>query len=406
MAIEQARKIIDKAMPPGPDLVPEYDYAMRAPLYNLAHSGIENGLKALIRQVEGDHPSGHNLRTLFRRLKGKDAKRARILEDVFTDIVNFYTIDTSHWVHFQTLDTYFKEYGSEKLFETYRYWALEDKELNHIPIFVHRELLVVLGEWCQWGNRHRMSKRVQSILHKGFQEGLEKHLNREKRCEPCWKKTSALAQTEFHWFNDPSPTLFDTMRDAYSQNYNINEAECMDEIIYWAVQYLEESDDPAVRYCIGRRLDLPEGSVSLPCDIEIELESDGLVKIKNGQMLGRIVHSIDRRWYAQCIVSPYTGRLAKTKADAINWLANECTEIVKVSVNCGPHIPKRAMSRPQPLGPGWNESRIGFKITFTKEDHGLSIGQHLDVRSGRKYAAIHDGIIVKVRGREVVWGDT
>ena len=112
----------------------EYANAKWAPLYALAHWGIENGLKALILQAVGQHPRGHDLYELFRLLESKDASKAKNLEHAFADIANFYTIDVDRWVHFQSLKPYLREFGKDELYEKFRYWALEDKGLYHIPL--------------------------------------------------------------------------------------------------------------------------------------------------------------------------------------------------------------------------------------------------------------------------------
>ena len=403
IAIELVRGIIDKASPEGQDLSPEYDYAMRAPLYNLAHSGIENGLKALIRQVEGDHPGGHNLKNLLRKLKGKAPQKAKFLEEAFNDIVNFYTIDTVKWAQFQSLDTYLKEFGSEDLFETYRYWALEKKDLYHIPLFIHRELLVVLEKLCRWGIEQITSQRVEYSIRYSFVRGVEEHIN---NCDDC-RKDSSKPWLKILNKSFPSATPFsERLRGVNSQDFEIVDDECLNQVICTALEHLATSDDPAVRYFIHTLNDLPEGSVPQLCDVQLEVDESGIVKIRNGDQLGFIHQNIDSRWYAQDFFHKYNPQYAKTKDDAMNWLANECTEIVKVSVNGGPHIPKRTMSRPSPLYPDWNDSRLGYKMTFLNDDQRLSVGQHLEVRSGPHYYAVDDGIISEISGREVTWEDT
>ena len=217
--IRETRRIIDDRTPQDPVWLADYDYAKFAPLFSQAHSAIEKGLKALIRQQGEEHPRGHDLGTLFECVKMKAPVQAKYLEDAFTDIVNFYTIDTRRWAHFQSLHAYLKEYGGEDRFKAYRYWALENKDLHHVPLFVQRELLVVLEEWCRDGRKHSISLRVQFIVRNGFSKGLGKHLNKENRCEPCWKNTSGPHKPQIQGFNDPSSTLFHAIRDDYSRRF-------------------------------------------------------------------------------------------------------------------------------------------------------------------------------------------
>ena len=411
IAIRETIRIIDNHTPQDPVRLADYNYAKMAPLFALSHWGIEIGLKALILQETQVHYRIHALRKLFRQLKGKAPKQAKYLEDTFIEIVNFYTIDKSKWKSFKTLDTYLGEYGKKERYQTFRYWPLENQALFHTHLFVHRELLKVLEDRCVDGRKHSISRRVRSIIRNGFSKGIGKHLNKENRCEPCWKNTSGPHKPQIQGFNDSSSTLFHAIRDDYSRRFNINQVECMDEITRWAVQYLEKHDDPAVRYCVIRRNDLPQGSVSLPSDVELDVEWSepdilGIVKIKNGVKLGSILYGIDSRWRAQVDMYSLKFRFAKTKDDAMNWLVNKCTEVVQISVNGGPHIPKRVMfTQSQDWSPSWDDTHPRYKMVFADEAHGLSEGQRIDVRSDRFPSVLHDGTIVKVSGREVVCED-
>ena len=73
IAIERARSIIDEAMPRKQNpFLPDYEYARLAPLFALAHWGIENGLKAILSQQKIKYPrgrTGHNLGELIRLSK-------------------------------------------------------------------------------------------------------------------------------------------------------------------------------------------------------------------------------------------------------------------------------------------------------------------------------------------------
>ena len=403
MAIEQARKIIDKAMPQGQDLLPEYDYAMRAPLYNLAHSGIENGIKALIRQVKGCHPGGHNLKNLFRKLKGIASQKARSLEDAFTDIVNFYTIDTGRWMHFQSLDSYFKEYGSEELFEAYRYWALENKCMHHIPLFVHRELLAWLGDYCQWGNRTVTSQRVKQIVLHDVAKGVGKHIN---RCDICYGKTPGPPIPIPQRSHLSCIQLFRRLIDIWCCYFKVSNDECVKEITYAAVQCLQKSKDPAVRYFANTLQDLPEGSMPKPGDVKLQVDVSGMVRIRNGEALGRLSNTIDGRWSAYTYEYGQPPKFAKTRDDAMYWLVHTCTEMVQISVNGGQNIQKRAICpvdlMPTSSGDGLSSS---YKITFADDSHGLSVGQHIKVRDGSPIPFTASGVIFKVSGAMVEFGD-
>ena len=410
MAIELVRGIIDKAMPEGQDEAPEYDYGMRAPLYNLAHSGIENGLKALIRQVEGCHPRGHNLKNLFRKLKGKSAKKAKFLENAFTDIVNFYTIDTSRWVHFQSLDSYLKKYGGEDLFETYRYWALENKDLHHIPLFIHRELLVLLERMCQNWCTTVMSKRVNKILQNDFTRVTHRHANNCTRCVGDKKESESHRDKLYSLAKIP----IELLKSRHDCKTTADIHECVNQIIPQAIKRVRQTQDPAVQYLINSLNDLPKGSVPQPCDIRLYVVWDdtktklsGVVGIQSGEKnLGRLTYRIDGRWFAEARTTSRT-IFTRSKDDAVYWLANECTEVVQVSVDCGPYSPKRAIS-PVDFSRGYSGDGplSPYRITLVDHMHGLSVGQHIKVWDGRpKFDTIAQGTISKVDGALVEFGD-
>ena len=409
MAIEVARQLIDNAMPQVQDLVPKYEYAKWAPLYLIAHSAFENGLKAIlvklgVRWRRGR--DGHDLGKLLQLLRESDSAKAKLLENTFTDTVNFYTIDIGRWVKFQSLDTYLGEFGTSDRYETFRYWALEGRDQKWIPLFIHRELLVVLEKLCRWGIEQITSQRVEDSIRYSFVRGVEEHIN---NCDGC-RKDSSKPWLKILNKSFPSDTPFsDRLRGVNSQDFEIVDDECLNQVIHTALDSLGKSEDPTVRYYIQTLNDLPDGSVTLPSDIQFEVEwptdTYGIVKIRNGEKLGTIRYTIDSRWYAQDFFHKYNPRFAKTRDDAANWLLHACTVVVKVSVNGGEYTSRRAMSPPSPGGVGWDDPPAGHKITFANEAHGLSVGQHLNVRSGLRSALVSDGIISKVSGGLVEFGD-
>ncbi len=402
MAIEMARRIIDVSLPQERDLAREYEYAKWAPLYNLAHSGIENGIKALIWQIDGDHPGGHNLRNLLRKLKGKAPKRARLLEDAFRDVVNFYTIDASRWVHFHSLDAYLKEFGSEKRYETYRYWALDNKDLEDIPLFAHRELLAFLERLCQWGQGMFISRRVELDVNRVLLRNIERHAN---HCATCRKASVGPSITRLLTSFPSVAIIADRINDAYNRKFDNGDDECADKVMQATFECLKTSDDPAVQYYFNRLTDLPKGTEPQPSDVELEIDEHGVVKIRNGEKLGWLHLSIEGLWSALISLPERKARIAKTKEDAMYWLLAERTEIVEVSVDGGAFTPKRAMSSPSYV---WvrseSSSSPGCKITFADESNGLVVGQLLDIRSGSASALEYNGPITRISGREVFWG--
>ena len=81
IAIERARSIIDEAMPREHNpFLPDYEYARLAPLFALAHWGIENGLKALIQEVEGTLESSlrPQLEEIVPTTKGQSRQESKV----------------------------------------------------------------------------------------------------------------------------------------------------------------------------------------------------------------------------------------------------------------------------------------------------------------------------------------
>ena len=379
IAIERARSIIDQAMPRKQNpFLPDFNYAELAPLYALAHWGIEIGLKAILLLEDNQYDpkeDRHDLKKPFLRLKESNSEIANHLIKAFNDTVSFYTIDKCRWKHFKSLDAYLEQYGREDLYVTFRYWALADKELDHIPLFVHRELLVALEKLLGWNHQQVASKRVKRWVRWKFSEEVRGHIH---ACHSCKKD---LPQPFLEVLNDsyPSNTPFrEKLQYLYNQHAKKADDGCMNRIIRGAFESFRRDDDPAVRYLVNTLDDLPEGSLEKPSDIELQVEwvvhdIAGIVWIKNGQQLGLIRQSIDGRWLAQSYSPPTNSIVAKTKTDAKNWLVEECTEIVRVSVNGGPYTPTRVVS-PALLG-------RPFAITFVNSTRGLTVGQHIDVKS-------------------------
>ena len=231
---------------------------------------------------------------------------------------------------------------------------------------------------------------------------------------PCARCNQDTQESRLRWRKTytPAATPLDTLKHAYNCNFKIADDECVNQVISDVFGRVKESDDPAVRYFIHTLSDLPKGSVSLPCDIELAEEwpvadTYGIVKTRNGDRLGIIRYSIDSRWCAQATGREHNAKYARTKTDAMNWLANECTEVIEVAVDGSLHIPKRVMS-PATL----SRSSAGdgpwtpYKITLVDHAHGLKVGQKIKVRIGNPIPVqIVDGIISQVVGGLIEFSD-
>ena len=339
---------------------------------------------------------------------------ANALEHAFTDAVNFYTIDYERWVHFHSLDTYLKEFGTEDRYETFRYWALENRCQDYIPLSIHRELLVAFEKLLGWSHQKITSERVEQFICWSLSVATEKHLYNCHICRKASPNPRLIALNS----RRPSCRSFSVrLYDLYS-NAIKNGDDCMNRVIAHAVRNLKDDLDLAVRYLIHTLDDLPKGSVSLPIDVELEpvewrenqtdnIPKADIVKIQNGQTLGHIREFIDGRWLAQAYVPPTNSKYARTKEDAVNWLVEECTELVTVSVDGGPRTTKRAMS-PVSLSTyqSGDDTWSPYEIAFADNAHGLSEGQHIVIRGGgTMHIGIADGIVSLVNGGSVEFGN-
>ena len=236
IAIERARSIVDQAMPRKQTLfLPDFDYASLAPLYTLAHWGIEIGLKAILLLEDNQYDpkeDRHDLKKPFQRLKESNSEIANHLIKAFNDTVSFYTIDKCRWKHFKSLDAYLEQYGREDLYVTFRYWALADKELDHIPLFVHRELLVALEKLLGWNHQQVASIRVKRWVRWKFSEEVGGHM---RACQSC---REALPQSFLELLSDsyPSDTPFrEELLSLYNQHAKKADNGCMNRIIRGAL---------------------------------------------------------------------------------------------------------------------------------------------------------------------------
>ena len=231
---------------------------------------------------------------------------------------------------------------------------------------------------------------------------------------PCTRCNLDTQESRLRWRKTytPATTPLDTLKHAYNCNFKIADDKCVNQVISDVFGRVKESKDPAVRYYVQTLYDLPEGSVLRPSGVELEVEWSapgffGIVRIRNVERLGSIRYSIDSRWCAQVYLFPLKIQFAKTKADAMNWLANECTEVVEVSVDRGPYVPRRAVS---PVSSNRTRSGDGpwspYKVIFADHAHSLSIGQHIKVRDCSPITMkIAEGIISRASGGLVEFGD-
>ena len=398
VAIEEIIGVIDKGMPKDGDFFSSYQHAKWTPLYLLAHWGIENGLKALLRE-KGEEYHGSNLSKAYNKLKQVNVEAAEALGAAFYDAVSFYSIDVNRWEPFRTLDTFFNKFGSETCYKSLPYWPLDGETDLNIPPFIHRELLAALEEQCQHGSAQTTSLRIEQNVKWSIIAAFEGHL---KGCTECTR--DELLRGLDRWFHkDSSPT--EKLRYAFRHNFFISNDGCVNATVRSFCLSLMDGDDFVVRYYIHKFDDIPEGSVNRPSDIELVSDEHGVVRIRDGETLGVIHQDIDSRWRAYPIWTSRKRRYAKTRIDAMNWLIDECTFMVNLIVDNGWASPRRVV---YPSSNNRRRARAGLppehELIFADGTHDLKVGQELRLLGDRAFLfGSASGTITGVDGRRITY---
>ena len=423
-SIEDVIAILDSA-PIHRDLNPETNLVQLTNRIPIAHLAIERGLKALIGEAGGSTENIHGLNRLYRDLKECDQGSADYLATAFQDAVSFYryNANTRGFAQFRSLDDYLSRVGTEKAFESLRYWAIGETGKGESPFpyispLIHREILCAL--WCIFlsGRRELVSERVErevqeAMCHRRWiklRDGdtkkeisirwymnwlLREHLTRRSALEAAVRKNFAV--------KDDDELIIQTLRDAYTD--------------------LRESKDPAVIYFVSTLTYLPEGSQTRNPKAMPEMEwfnqdqTRGMVTTPAGSCLGFVEKGADGAWE----ITPQEEGLvqvsdvAKTLGDAKNYLVNRLTRQVTATIN-GESKQLRMITERDifPLAV-WNTNIENsadlstyaptYELEFWNVDHGISPEDEISVElpsdTSCKIVSILEGTVETVAEQKV-----
>ena len=341
-SIKDVIAILDSA-PIRSDLVPEMNVVQLTNRVPIAHLAIERGLKALISKAGGTVDHTHGLHKLFQDLRQYDEKSAKYLAEAFQDAVKFYgyNVNIKGSQQFRSLDDYLSKVGNEKAFELFRYWAIGESSKGESPIPsislpIHREVLRAL--WCSFlpTLRQTVSERVENEVAGAMFNG--------RRLQYKVEVTGKAESVKWYenWLFRGHTTCCNALEEAVEQGFGIkDEDDFVAQFVRDAYEDLQLSNDPAVRYYVGTLRYLPKGSQRRNPDaipVVNWLSPDqtrASVSTPAGTILGLIEKNSDGGW---AIIPTEEGAvsvsdIAKSVADAKNYLVNRLTEQVTVTIN-------------------------------------------------------------------------
>ena len=420
-SIKDAISILDSA-PIRPDMVMEANIVQLTNRVPIAHLALERGLKALIADILGidvreTKEHGHSLNKLYQSLCDCDSGSSDYLSAAFDDAVSFfgYNVKAKGFRYLRTLNDYLSKVGTEKTFELLRYWAIGEtgqgeSSIQYILPPIHRELLCAL--WCLFLPTRRdtvsdgverevgrtMSKRLSSIVGTDNENSVGRYIDRLR--EGNYTGCSAL-------------------EEASHSNFTIGEDEFIDQALRETFDDLQQSDDPAVRYFVRRLGYFPRGSQPPNPGVDPAVEwlnqaqTKGKVSTPAGTCLGFIERYADGGWG---IIPAEEGLvqvigIANARKDALNYLVNQLTKQVNVTINGQPRelrivhkwdfFPQRNIVRPVSL-PSLPPT---CDLEVWDTDHGLRVGDFISVEieseGSNNSVAVLEGTVSRVSGHLV-----
>ena len=228
-----------------------------------------------------------------------------------------------------------------------RYWAIEPPSNGEAPTLyieppIHRELLCALSCLSQPNCRETASDRV------------ERKVAAEMLARPLSIVTAGTSRNTTRdpsdiWYEDWIVSRHDTccsaIKEAVLKRFRVKDNdESVRQRLTKAYRALQESKDPAVHYFIRTLTYLPEGSQrsvpdALPKTKWLNADDTvGWVITPAGTVLGAIEELQDEAWE----ITPYEDHwtevteIAKTEADAENYLVNLRTMEITVTVHGQP----------------------------------------------------------------------
>ncbi len=418
-SVKDVIAILDSS-PVHRDLIPETNLVKLTNRIPIAHLAIERGLKALIAEAGGPEEHNHGLNRLYRDLKDCDRESADFLALAFDDAVSFfrYNFNVKGFEQFRSLDDYLSRVGTEKAFESLRYWAIGETGKGESPIPyisppIHREMLCAL--WCLFipGRRETVSERVERVVLRAMYNGRRISLSSSDTSKEC------SLQWYVDWLIKEHSTRRDALEVAVRQDFAVRGGdEFVSQILRDAYADLSQSKDPAVLYFIRTLRYLPQGSQMRSPNAVAEVEwlgqdrTSGMVKTPAGTYLGFLEKYADGAWG----IEPHEDGLvqisdiARTLTDAKAFLVNRLTRQVTTTID-GESRQLRIVTEKDsfPLAARYIgvESAADFlsvtptyELEFWDDGHGISPRDEISVElpsdGSHGFASVLDGTVIAV----------
>ena len=424
-SIKDVIAILDSA-PIHRDLIPEANLVQLTNRVPIAHLAIERGLKALINEAGGSVEETHGLHRLYRDLKGRDQESGDYLAMAFQDSVGFYgyNVNAKGFGQFRSLDDYLSRVGTEKTFESLRYWAIGETGKGESPMpyispLIHREILCAL--WCLFlaSRRETVSGRVEREVREAMFS--RRHIH--------WGAEDTSKERSVHWYMNwllkEHTTCRSALEEAVRQDFGIREDDkFVNQTLRDAYTDLCQSKDPAVLYLIRTLTYLPQGSQIRNADAVPDVEwlnrdqTSGMVKTPTGTCLGFIEKYADGTWgiepQEEGLVQ--VSDIAATLADAKAYLVNRLTRQVTVTVR-GESQQLRVVTERDffPLAVNYMEIEsttdvlpytTTYELEFWDVGHDISPGDEISVElpsdTSHKFVSILEGTVKTVSEHKVL----
>ena len=425
-SIEDVIQILENQPPTGEWLFPHITAVQVMNRVSLAHLSIERTLKYLIQSGGGSFEEIHDLRNLFAELKHHDPDSAEFLREAFHSAVRHYRLKpgTKHMGHFQSLERYLEETGSNKDFQGIRYWelkpSLDEPLLNRLFYVIHMELLYALHEILIEPDRPKETVEVRVRWKVG--KALWEDVGLGLRVGSIEGKPAERYRRWLEEFPSWSGALADAVqRDFETSNEFVNAATRK------AYTSLLESRDPAVRYFASRLDVIPRQSRDIIPYVEWlgqEENTRGMVKTTGGTIIGRIDRSPDGIWHIAVFQTGPTAvpAKAKSKTDALCHAATLMSRPARVTTD-GERRELRIVGEERHQFQRTGDSRRAstgqesdvdrdsvYTVTFWDADHGLVPNQFTtvevprvgdDIPAGVQFTDVMEGVVQAVNGAEV-----
>ena len=425
-SIEDVIQILENQPPTGGWLFSHVTAVQVMNRVSLAHLSIERTLKYLIQSGGESFEKIHDLQDLFAELKHCDPDSAEFLREAFHSAVQHYRLKpgAKHLGHFQSLERYLEETGSNEDFQGIRYWelkpSLDNPLLNRLFYVIHMELLYALHEILIDPDRPKetVEARVRWKIRKVLWEDVGLSLR-------VGTIEGQPAEGYRNWLNEFS-SWSGALADAVQRDFKTTNALAND-VTRKAHASLLESKDPAVRY-FASRLNViqkqPRDVIPWVEWMGKEENTQGMVKTNGGTIIGRIDRGPDGIWG---IVAIRAGpaeitAIANSKTDALCYVAALMSRPAWVTVDGErQHLRVVGEERHQFQRTGGRrststgqESAVDIDsvhtVTFWDADHGLVPSQFTtievprvgeDISAGVQFTDVMEGVVQAVNGAEV-----